>query len=610
MKNGLLRATRPESADEVNVDLQRAVADPFSLETSNDSLVQHEFNYAGDAIDADSSAPDASIPVGFDAADDFDEFSQLQLPQGSSTTDEPIDDRELEAIEAPCKHEAGNAGPYGDQSLASETPPHSAQEQLSPSRQSPESKVFQSKLAKSGVAATGTVECEVAGSEVAGSEVAGSEVAGSEVAGSEVAGSETAECEVARSEGTSGVTVDEPPTDDESPPPSSSLPTWWVDDESEEDVADSPLAPQSDGPTNGYDSGFEPIELESQQGSSHATVDVLSKDEEPSEEFFGLAQLGIEDHLREAEPLPGGVVQNPQLEIAEENPPEPDADEELLGFGESLVAHSNPTATSTPPLDPTSDFAPEPVAELPMVDELNEDAAIGESASSLSGLTHTEAEEEEDDSVEDYMRKLLARMRGVPEDEVELSKPAAAASTAPKSGPSPAAPDKPAVAVHPRAHIERPMPSPETESEGAATTGYDPASQAISAEVTEPFDPEKYMPRALAPERSKSLAAMRELANSSARTAIHKSTRQRHVSSILLKAVIAIVGLLVGTVLIAINGLSMNIGLFATVASFMVATVWGYDAISSIRPMLQNGLVLKPQASPHVERAPRDEQAG
>lgn len=39
------------------------------------------------------------------------------------------------------------------------------------------------------------------------------------------------------------------------------------------------------------------------------------------------------------------------------------------------------------------------------------------------------------------------------------------------------------------------MPSPETESEGAATTGYDPASQAISAEVTEPFDPEKYMPR-------------------------------------------------------------------------------------------------------------------
>ena len=200
-------------------------------------------------------------------------------------------------------------------------------------------------------------------------------------------------------------------------------------------------------------------------------------------------------------------------------------------------------------------------------------------------------------------------MRGVPEDEVELSKPAAAVSSAPKSGPSPAVADRPAVAVHPRAHIERPMPSPETESEGAANTGNDLATQAISAEVTEPFDPEKYMPRALAPERSKSLAAMRELANSSARTAIHKSTRQRHVSSILLKAVIAIVGLLVGTVLVAINGLSMNIGLFATVASFMVATVWGYDAISSIRPMLQNGLVLKPQTSPQVERAPRDEQA-
>lgn len=152
------------------------------------------------------------------------------------------------------------------------------------------------------------------------------------------------------------------------------------------------------------------------------------------------------------------------------------------------------------------------------------------------------------------------------------------------------------------------MPSQNPESEASPTTSYDPATQAISAEVTEPFDPEKYMPRTLGPERSKSLAAMRELANSSARTAIHRSTRQRHVSSILLKAVIAIVGLLVGIVLVGINGFNMNIGLVATVASFLVAAVWGYDSISSIRPMLQNGLVLKPQPSSQRKRAPRDEE--
>lgn len=56
LKNQIAGNATRECADEVNVDLQRAVADPFSLETSNDSLVQHEFNYAGDAIDADSSA--------------------------------------------------------------------------------------------------------------------------------------------------------------------------------------------------------------------------------------------------------------------------------------------------------------------------------------------------------------------------------------------------------------------------------------------------------------------------------------------------------------------------------------------------------------------------
>ncbi|MEO8268669.1 MAG: hypothetical protein ABI557_03050, partial [Aureliella sp.] len=164
-----------------------------------------------------------------------------------------------------------------------------------------------------------------------------------------------------------------------------------------------------------------------------------------------------------------------------------------------------------------------------------------------------------------------------------------------------------AVKVHPRAHIERPMPAAfEADSEATDTASYSPAMQPVSAEVTEPFDPEKYMPRAFAAEGSKSLAAMRELANSSARTAIHKSTRQRHVSSILLKAVIAFVGLLVGLVLLAINGLHLNIGLVATLAAFLVAAVWGYDSISSIRPMLKNGLILRPVGEVPGQPSARD----
>lgn len=512
------KGTYEERNAEANTYVERAVADPSSLETSGDSLAQDEFHVADEAMVVDSAAPRETIPDEFDTADAFDEFSQLQSPSGSGVVDESIDDREPDAIEMPRMRGVDNVEHHAAQ--------HS----------------------------------------------------------------------------TAAV----------SEPPSSSLPNWWVDDESEESSANQPVAPQAVEPPNDYDSVGEPIAPDSRQVSSPAIADELSKVEEPSEEFYGLAQLSLEDHLREAEPLPAGLVHNPQMEAAKETPPKPDADGEFIGFGEPFAAHPNPTSGNAIPPDRASGSSPEPVVALPVVDEVDEDevAATEESPIPLSGSTYSNAEEEEDEdgSVEEYMRQLLARMRGVPEAEVELSKPAATVAAAPSSGTSATPADRPAAAAHPRAHIERPMPSQNPESEASPTTSYDPATQAISAEVTEPFDPEKYMPRTLGPERSKSLAAMRELANSSARTAIHRSTRQRHVSSILLKAVIAIVGLLVGIVLVGINGFNMNIGLVATVASFLVAAVWGYDSISSIRPMLQNGLVLKPQPSSQRKRAPRDEE--
>ncbi|MCA9191864.1 MAG: hypothetical protein KDB03_08880 [Planctomycetales bacterium] len=166
----------------------------------------------------------------------------------------------------------------------------------------------------------------------------------------------------------------------------------------------------------------------------------------------------------------------------------------------------------------------------------------------------------EEDSVEDYMQRLLERMRGG--DSTPLAKPSGGKST-----------PKPTVNTQPKDTV--------------ATT------QPLPVETTEPFDPSKYLPRVTAPEKSQNLAAMRELANNSARTAIIKSARQRHVTTLFLKLAVAVIGAIVGSVLITINGFNLNIGLVATVASFLVALIWGFDALSNLKMIMQS-LVLRP----------------
>ncbi len=179
--------------------------------------------------------------------------------------------------------------------------------------------------------------------------------------------------------------------------------------------------------------------------------------------------------------------------------------------------------------------------------------------------------EENDESVEDYMRRLLARMRGVSESEVslpgvEVSKPA----------PAPAVKDP---------SVEKP----------AAMVGPPTETQQMSEAWTEPFDPEKYVPRGSAPEKNRDLNALRELANNSARSAIQVSARRRQGSAILIKSAIALVGLVAGIAIVSINGARINIAFIATIASFMVAVIWGYDAVTSIRPLLQSNRQPKSQ---------------
>ncbi|MFO1064032.1 MAG: hypothetical protein U0892_09230 [Pirellulales bacterium] len=174
-----------------------------------------------------------------------------------------------------------------------------------------------------------------------------------------------------------------------------------------------------------------------------------------------------------------------------------------------------------------------------------------------------EAGEESEESVEDYMRRLLARMRGVSESEVQM----------------------PAVQTSEPARNEQRSMRSEATPERVEEESDGPVSESWTA----PFDPQSYVPKIAAPEKTKDLNAMRELANTSARSAIQVSARRRHSTALLMKMTISVVGCVAGTALVMINGFRPNVALIATLASFCVGIIWGYDAVVSFKPLLSGG---------------------
>lgn len=291
--------------------------------------------------------------------------------------------------------------------------------------------------------------------------------------------------------------------------------------------------------------------------------------QESDEEEFPTAENFLKDRLEqlaEGEPVSEtNSVSDPKVE------PEPFAASEPQVY-ESAEPEFAPAQTPLPEVDTT---APQPA---------------------------TAGGEEEDTSVEDYMKKLLARMRGVPEDEVEVpgNEPAPTASVP--------APTSTANETLKSAESQNAPPSSSDLASFATASPTGEASTNAGPPPAAARAPDIEMParRAQSPERAKSLAAMRELANSSARTAIHKSTRQRHVSGLALKSSIALIGLVVGFTLLGINGLAFNIGLVATVVAFLVAAIWGYEAVTTVRPLLQAGLVPRDNSNRAAQPASTD----
>jgi len=181
------------------------------------------------------------------------------------------------------------------------------------------------------------------------------------------------------------------------------------------------------------------------------------------------------------------------------------------------------------------------------------------------------SEDDGDDSINAYMENLMKRMRdgdGASGDEIDF---------APKPTWQP--PEEP----HEEAEVE---------------AKEEPAAFA---------DPSEYKPAKTAPEKADSLAAMREIANSTARTAIHKHTHSRAGQVANGKLLIALVGVVCGAVLL-FTSQGQGLKFLAGVVGLLVAALWGIQAMRLKRnAQFERQITTDQLAAPRVQSILDDE---
>lgn len=217
-----------------------------------------------------------------------------------------------------------------------------------------------------------------------------------------------------------------------------------------------------------------------------------------------------------------------------------------------------------------------PPPPAPTPSRLGASSARGRSAAASAPASEAAAPAE-DDSVEAYMQRLLARMRG---DEVEEVKPTATSSApAAKASPAKAAGASKVVRntyspirktrQDPAAALIASRPKVDEEGgEAVESTGDD------KSELT----PEVTVSRS-APEKASDMAALRELANDSARAAVKTSDKKVKPVSNTIKLTIAGLAAAFGVVLLISNGLRVNLTLVAAATSFMLSAIWVMDVV-------------------------------
>jgi hypothetical protein len=173
------------------------------------------------------------------------------------------------------------------------------------------------------------------------------------------------------------------------------------------------------------------------------------------------------------------------------------------------------------------------------------------------------SETDEEESIEEYMQRLLHRVRGT--DVLPASQP-----TLPPTKASTAA-----------------------RTAGPAASGIVPSvsmdsSDVVSAPlVAELLTNESFVPRQQAPEHRDELDALRELANSNARRALSRSDHRRMNSAFFFKLGVTAVAVFSAVAILMLNGLVLNMSFVGMLAAVIVAILWGYDCLTHFK-QLQN----------------------
>ncbi len=206
-----------------------------------------------------------------------------------------------------------------------------------------------------------------------------------------------------------------------------------------------------------------------------------------------------------------------------------------------------------------------------------EPSANNESSTDVSSNAgQVESTDEAEESIEDYMQRLLQRVKGEGGDSptakpsVKTSTSAASATVSIKSN---------SIPISPPSHAN------------PTTKNYAEAVTMLPQQTEDSADQEpNFAPRKSAPERSENMAALRELANSTARSAIQKSSKKRMELGIATKFGISMLGLAGGLVLLFLNGFNANIAMLGMICSFIVCLLWGYEASTEAKKLASSNV--------------------
>ena len=252
------------------------------------------------------------------------------------------------------------------------------------------------------------------------------------------------------------------------------------------------------------------------------------------------------------------VVPSPYPEKGDDDVLPHGADEEPLGVSDGLVERS--------PLQKPSNYE-----ELGELQVQNGVSALRSSQNADGGQSESSDDQNaEDESIEDYMQRLLQRVRSGPN-----SSPMAVSGNNRKSS-LPSISKR--VTELPELSAEVPLPSPSPSGQE-----FSPASTPLSR----PFS--SLPPRAAnrAPEAKADLDALRELANSNARRAIKRSDKRRNNNDFLVNVVVCVFSLACGLALLVMNGFRINVTFLGMTTAFLVSILWGVDSVRTYLTMLR-----------------------